>query len=107
MFEQTKRRKNRKAQFKINKNLKKTLFKNIAFAPCYYCKFAFVIDNLTIEHILPRCLGGTNEPNNITLACAPCNQTKGRESWMFKKKLLKQARLLNNPGGTCPNVGVI
>jgi len=41
---------------------------------------------LTIEHIKPLCLGGTNDQSNITLACAPCNQTKGREVWIKIKK---------------------
>lgn len=31
-----------------------------------------------IEHQIPRCNGGTNAPENLVLACAPCNSQKGR-----------------------------
>ncbi len=32
---------------------------------------------VTIEHILPRAHGGTDEPENLALACARCNFQKG------------------------------
>ena len=32
---------------------------------------------LTIEHILPRNHGGTDEVTNLALACKRCNNTKG------------------------------
>jgi len=48
------------------------------------------MDELTIEHIIPRSLGGTNDDANIALACPPCNQKKGREAWFLKKKLGKE-----------------
>lgn len=28
------------------------------------------------DHIYPRSLGGSSEPNNLALACRPCNQSK-------------------------------
>lgn len=80
------RRKRRKKQAIINQRLKRDLFKDINISPCCYCKYVFLIDNLTIEHIVPLLNNGTNDPENIALACAPCNQEKGRESWMKKYK---------------------
>ncbi|MBS2028979.1 MAG: HNH endonuclease [Deltaproteobacteria bacterium] len=35
------------------------------------------ISRATIEHILPRTHGGTNEARNLALACARCNHQKG------------------------------
>ena len=32
---------------------------------------------LTIEHIVPRAAGGTDDPANLCLACRPCNQRRG------------------------------
>lgn len=32
----------------------------------------------TLEHIVPRHHGGSDEPENLTVACRRCNQGKGR-----------------------------
>lgn len=84
------RRQERKRQRRINVRLKKQICRNIAIAPCYYCKLVFVVDNLTIEHIKPLSFGGTNDANNIALSCGPCNHSRGRESFLIKKRLFKK-----------------
>ena len=33
-----------------------------------------------IDHILPLSRGGTNDPSNLTLACATCNRSKGAKT---------------------------
>lgn len=83
-------RRKRKKQLRINSQLKRRLYKGLFLSSCYYCKQVFFIQELTIEHIVPHSFGGTNDDANITLACAPCNQKKGRESWFLKKKLGKE-----------------
>jgi len=30
-----------------------------------------------VDHILPRCRGGQNNPENLRLLCEPCNAAKG------------------------------
>jgi 5-methylcytosine-specific restriction endonuclease McrA len=75
-----------------NPRLKKKLFGHLIFAPCYYCKSIFLLNDLTIEHLTPLILGGTNEDNNIALACAPCNHQKGREVWLQIKNERKKNR---------------
>jgi 5-methylcytosine-specific restriction endonuclease McrA len=42
---------------------------------CTYCGKDGV--PLQVEHIHPRCLGGSNRVSNLTLACRPCNEKKG------------------------------
>ena len=79
----------KKQQFKINAKIKKRLFSDIVISPCCYCRYVFLVQDLTIEHLVPRCHGGTNEDHNISLACAPCNHKKGREAW-FQKKFLNK-----------------
>ena len=32
----------------------------------------------TLEHIVPRNHGGSDEPDNLAVACARCNQGKGK-----------------------------
>lgn len=34
-------------------------------------------ERLTIDHVRPVSLGGTNEESNLQPACAPCNSAKG------------------------------
>jgi HNH endonuclease len=82
----TPRRRKARKQGKFNTKVKKRWFGHLFMAPCYYCKKAFMLDDLTIEHITPLCLGGGNERENITLACAPCNHERGREAWFQRKK---------------------
>jgi 5-methylcytosine-specific restriction endonuclease McrA len=89
------RKKSRRQQLRINSQLKKKLYKHIAIAPCCYCKELFLTINLTIEHIVPLSLGGTNDASNIDLACAPCNRKKGKETWLMKKQLFRNKILTN------------
>lgn len=83
------RKKLRKKRLSINSKLKKRLFRDIFISPCHYCRKVFLINQLTIEHLNPLCLGGDNSDTNIALACAPCNHQKGREAWFAKRRLMK------------------
>lgn len=42
---------------------------------CHYC--GTTNNELTIDHIQPTARGGTDTPNNITVACRSCNSRKG------------------------------
>jgi len=44
---------------------------------CQYCGNKFCIENLTIDHIIPRSKGGKNTWKNLVAACKKCNQKKG------------------------------
>jgi hypothetical protein len=45
---------------------------------CAYCRAAqeYIPDPLEIEHIRPRCRGGSNEEDNLCLSCGQCNRRK-------------------------------
>ncbi len=45
---------------------------------CSYCQVKEV--PLEIDHIIPKSRGGGNSISNLTLACTPCNQTKGNQT---------------------------
>lgn len=44
---------------------------------CAYCKRTGA---LTIDHVIPRSQGGTNDISNLVLACADCNSSKGNRT---------------------------
>jgi len=48
---------------------------------CFYCDLPLIEMNFTnlpqIDHIEPKCNGGTNDEWNLVLACRKCNQSKG------------------------------
>jgi 5-methylcytosine-specific restriction endonuclease McrA len=54
--------------------------------PCLHCKRSIMVPvdarfpaSATLEHIVPRTHGGTDELDNLGLACAACNHEKGRK----------------------------
>jgi 5-methylcytosine-specific restriction endonuclease McrA len=44
---------------------------------CQYCGEKFKKWELTLDHVVPRSLGGRSTWENLVLACVPCNVKKG------------------------------
>jgi len=44
---------------------------------CQYCGKKFGTSNLSLDHVIPRSLGGTSTWDNIVCACLKCNVRKG------------------------------
>ncbi len=53
---------------------------------CQYCLNKFSASDLTIDHINPRSKGGTDDHENRTLACKPCNTRKASKFPFFNIK---------------------
>ena len=47
----------------------------------YKCAYCGDGNNLTIDHVVPRCKGGTDFTKNVICCCSDCNQRKGHEPW--------------------------
>lgn len=47
---------------------------------CAYCGAKCKQEHLTIDHVLPKSLGGTNSFANCVTACLSCNRTKGNRT---------------------------
>jgi len=43
---------------------------------CRYCGASAPDAKLTVDHVVPDALGGSNEPSNLVAACADCNSGK-------------------------------
>lgn len=46
---------------------------------CYRCGFLLTGETLTVDRIIPGCMGGTYRRNNIRPACGPCNIHTGNQ----------------------------
>lgn len=60
---------------------------------CGYCGKIGVA--LTLDHIVPRSRGGTDEPDNLILACWSCNSSKGNRlllEWVWGIERVGQQR---------------
>lgn len=44
---------------------------------CHWCRRPLTLRKATLDHFLPRSLGGRDRFENIVLACMPCNTTRG------------------------------
>ena len=44
---------------------------------CQYCGDAFVANELTFDHVVPKSRGGRTSWGNVVTACSPCNLLKG------------------------------
>ena len=44
---------------------------------CYYCGKRVPTAEITIDHVVPRSLGGRDTWDNLVTACVPCNSRKG------------------------------
>lgn len=46
---------------------------------CQYCLNMFPRQKLTLDHVLPKSLGGKRSFTNFVAACAPCNTRRGND----------------------------
>ena len=44
---------------------------------CVYCGNDYLYNELQVEHMIPKVLGGEDSVRNVQLACRRCNQAKG------------------------------
>tara|TARA_B100000287_G_scaffold146164_1_gene137909 strand:- start:7292 stop:7693 length:402 start_codon:yes stop_codon:yes gene_type:complete len=60
------------------KKIWKTSIKESFDHKCAYCGSR---EDLTLDHLIPRYSGGTNENSNLVCACFLCNRDKSHEPW--------------------------
>jgi 5-methylcytosine-specific restriction endonuclease McrA len=47
---------------------------------CQYCGQRQVTEELTFDHVVPRCAGGNTTWENIVTCCVPCNRAKANRT---------------------------
>ena len=65
---------------------------------CQYCKEKFVANELTFDHITPKCVGGKTTWANVVSACTTCNLKKGRRLLKFTDMSLETIPLKPTSG---------
>ena len=77
---------------------------------CQYCYKRFSANELTFDHLVPRCLQGKTKWENVVSACTTCNLKKGRrilkntDMKLLKKPLRPTSiQLQNNVRNFPPN----
>lgn len=71
---------------------------------CCYCDKKLLLQEVTMEHIVPHSRKGQFNLTNLTVSCAPCNNTRSSLDFFFyakrfnwdNKKILKYKRLYVN-----------
>lgn len=64
----------------VSKKLRFEVFRRDGFA-CRYCGASAMKGAvLEVDHVVPKTLGGRDEPRNLVTACEPCNSGKGDTS---------------------------
>lgn len=43
----------------------------------------YVASHMTLEHLIPRSKGGTDDPSNLALSCFMCNNARGDQDIEF------------------------
>ena len=61
------------------KQNKKQQLEEIYGSCCFWCGKSLALSELTIEHMIPRSMGGGNNLENLRLACCPCNRSRGNK----------------------------
>ena len=60
---------------------------------CQYCNGKFLANELTFDHLIPKCIGGKSTWNNVVSACTTCNVKKGRRLLKYTDMDLGRAPL--------------
>ena len=58
----------------------------------FRCLKCHTTNDLTLDHIIPKCFGGQANEGNLQTLCQKCNEEKGHEvgDYRFNRKMNKQ-----------------
>lgn len=60
---------------------------------CHWCDIPLDDNTRTLDHVIPSSFGGTNELQNLVIACSDCNEGRGNIAYddfkRYRRKLNK------------------
>ena len=69
----------KRCERKYRKSLRKAVLSRYQ-GQCLYC--GDIVDNPTLDHVIPKSKGGTHSEDNLINACQQCNVQKSDKSWL-------------------------
>jgi len=88
----------------IHKTIRLAIYLRDGFT-CVYCRRdlhdADPFD-VTLDHLIPRSLGGTHETTNLVTACRSCNSSRQAKDWHVWATKKAQARIKKQRGRKLP-----
>ena len=64
---------------------------------CQYCGVKLNTREMTLDHVLPRALGGVSSWENLVVACVPCNNRKDNKTLSQSGMTLRQKPAVPDP----------
>lgn len=61
---------------KTNKPIPRAVRREIFERDGWRCHYCNSMEHLTVDHVVPRSRGGTDDASNLVAACRPCNTAK-------------------------------
>lgn len=81
---------------------------NVFLRDRFRCQYCGSPDELTFDHVIPRCCGGATTWENVVAACSPCNLRKGSKlpaaakMWPLQKPYQPTVQDLHSAGRHFP-----
>lgn len=69
----------------VERQSRKTLFYEFQEGKCKLCRENFSKDQLTTDHIKPKCESGKSSLDNLQLICQPCHNEKNSSEALMRK----------------------
>ncbi len=73
---------------------------------CVYCLRDLHDANpfdVTLDHLMPRSLGGTHETTNLVTACRSCNSSRQAKDWQVGRRRKRKAELKSSDAARYPS----
>jgi hypothetical protein len=84
----------------VPRKLPPKLQEQVCLRATYLCEYCHTNERwqyvrFTIDHLTPAAEGGTNEPENLALACVHCNRRKSNKRSVFDQTTDRTVPLFN------------